>query len=45
MAELALQRSKRSEIRGLAELICTGLRRENAQMRCWYQQWYGTANR
>ncbi len=41
MAELALQRSRRAEIRALAERIRTSQRRENAQMRGWYRQWYG----
>ena len=42
MAELALQRSKRPEIRGLAERIRTSQSKENAQMRRWYRQWYGS---
>ena len=42
MADLALQRSKRPEIRALAESIRTNQSRENAQMRRWYRQWYGT---
>ena len=42
MAELALQRSTRPEIQGLAERIRTSQSRENAQMRRWYRQWYGT---
>ena len=42
MAELALQRSRRSEIRGLAESIRTSQSQENAQMRRWYRQWYGS---
>jgi uncharacterized protein (DUF305 family) len=42
MAELALQRSKRPEIRALAERIRTSQSQENAQMRRWYRQWYGT---
>ncbi len=42
MAELALQRSRRPEVRGLAERIRTSQSRENAQMRLWYRQWYGT---
>jgi uncharacterized protein (DUF305 family) len=41
MADLALQRSKRPEIRALAERIRTSQSRENAQMRRWYRQWYG----
>ncbi|MFM7640350.1 MAG: DUF305 domain-containing protein [Cyanobium sp.] len=42
MADLALQRSKRPEIRALAERIRTSQSRENAQMRRLYRQWYGT---
>jgi uncharacterized protein (DUF305 family) len=42
MAELALQRSKRPEIRALAERIRTSQSQENAQMRRWYRQWYGS---
>jgi uncharacterized protein (DUF305 family) len=42
MAELALTRSKRPEIRALAEQIKTSQREENAQMRRWYRQWFGT---
>lgn len=42
MAELALQRSRRPEIRSLAERIRTSQSQENAQMRRWYRQWYGS---
>lgn len=42
MAELALQRSRRAEVRALAERIRTSQRAENAQMRRWYRQWYGS---
>jgi uncharacterized protein (DUF305 family) len=42
MAELALQRSRRPEIRGLAERIRTSQSQENAQMRRWYRQWYSS---
>ena len=42
MADLALQRSKRPETRALAERIRTSQSQENAQMRRWYRQWYGT---
>jgi uncharacterized protein (DUF305 family) len=42
MADLALQRSKRPEIRALAERIRTSQSRENVQMRRYYRQWYGT---
>ena len=41
MADLALQRSKRPEIRALAERIRSSQSRENAQMRRWYRQWFG----
>ena len=42
MVELALQRSKRPEIRALAEKIRTSQSQENSRMRQWYRQWYGT---
>jgi uncharacterized protein (DUF305 family) len=42
MAELALTRSKRPEIRALAERIRSSQAAENAQMRSWYRQWFGT---
>ena len=42
MAELALVRAKRPQIRGLAEQIKSSQTAENAQMRRWYRQWYGT---
>lgn len=42
MADLALKRSQRPQIRALAERIRTSQSRENAQMRRWYRQWYGT---
>ena len=42
MADLALKRSRRPEIRALAERILSSQSRENAQMRRWYRQWYGT---
>ncbi len=42
MAELALQRSRRAEIRGLAERIRSSQSLENAQMRRWYRQWFGS---
>lgn len=41
MADLALQRSARGQIRALAERIRASQSRENAQMRRWYRQWYG----
>ena len=42
MAELALSRAKRPEIRALAARIQASQTAENAQMRRWYRQWYGT---
>jgi uncharacterized protein (DUF305 family) len=42
MADLALKRSKRPEIRQLAESIKSDQTREIAQMKSWYKQWYGT---
>ena len=41
MADLALQRSSRAEIRALAERIRSSQSKENAQMRSWYGQWFG----
>lgn len=41
MAELALERSERPEIRQLAENIRRSQTAENAQMRDWYRGWYG----
>jgi uncharacterized protein (DUF305 family) len=42
MAELALTRAKRPEIRALAQQIKASQKAENAQMRRWYRQWFGT---
>ena len=42
MAELALERSNRPEIRALAEQIRSSQTAENAQMRRWYRQWFGS---
>ena len=42
MAELALERSQRPEIRQLAEDVRRSQTAENAQMRDWYREWYGT---
>ena len=42
MAELALTRAKRPEIRALAQQIKASQTAENAQMRRWYRQWFGT---
>lgn len=41
MADLALTRAKRPEIKELAKSIKASQTRENAQMRAWYRQWYG----
>lgn len=41
MAELALERSKRPEILSLAQNIIEAQKRENAQMRDWYADWFG----
>lgn len=41
MADLALQRSRRPEIRDLAQRIRSTQSREIAQMRRWYRQWTG----
>jgi len=43
MADLALKLSKRPEIRQLAESIKSDQTREIAQMKSWYEQWYGTS--
>lgn len=42
MAELALERSERPEVRRLARDIRRSQTAENAQMREWYREWYGT---
>ena len=41
MAELALERSKRPEILNLSKEIIEAQKRENAQMRAWYADWFG----
>ena len=41
MADLALTRAKRPEIKALAKSIKASQTRENAQMRDWYRKWYG----
>jgi len=41
MADLALTRAKRPEIKELAKSIRASQTRENAQMRAWYRKWYG----
>lgn len=43
MAELALIRAEHPEIRQLASDIKRTQTAENAQMRTWYQEWFGTA--
>lgn len=43
MAELALRKARRPEIRALAQRIISSQSQEIGQMRQWYQQWYGTA--
>ena len=41
MAELALTRAKRPEIKELAKSIKASQTSENTQMRTWYRQWFG----
>ncbi|KAF0654657.1 hypothetical protein L107_03084 [Cyanobium sp. Copco_Reservoir_LC18] len=41
MADLALTRAKRPEIRALAGSIKASQTEENAQMRAWYRAWFG----
>ena len=41
MADLALSRARRPEIRALAKSIKASQTAENLQMRSWYQRWYG----
>ena len=43
MADLALLRAQRPEIRDLARQIKATQSAENAQMRRWYRQWFGAA--
>ncbi len=42
MAELALSRAKRPEVKKLAQAIIKDQNREIEQMRSWYKKWYGT---
>ncbi len=42
MADLALTRAKRPEVKQLAQTIKTDQTREIQQMRTWYKSWYGT---
>ncbi|MBD2041889.1 DUF305 domain-containing protein [Microcoleus sp. FACHB-672] len=41
MAEMALTKAKRPEIKKLAESIIQDQKREIQQMQDWYKQWYG----
>ena len=41
MADLALSRARRPEIKALAQNIKASQTSENLQMRNWYRQWYG----
>ena len=41
MAELAKERSKRSEILGLSDAIIESQTKEITQMQSWYKEWYG----
>ena len=41
MADLALTRARRPEIKELARSIKASQTQENAQMRTWYRQWFG----
>jgi uncharacterized protein (DUF305 family) len=43
MARIALERSTRPEILSLARGIIESQERENADMRSWYQTWFGSA--
>ena len=42
MAKIALERSKRPEILSLANGIIEAQEKENADMRAWYQAWFGS---
>jgi uncharacterized protein (DUF305 family) len=41
MADLALTRARKPEIKALARSIKASQTQENAQMRTWYRQWFG----
>ncbi len=41
MAQLALEKAKRPEIKQLAQSIIDSQSKEIAQMKDWYQEWYG----
>ena len=43
MADIALSRAKRPEVKQLAESIKKDQTREMKEMRTWYKQWYGKA--
>jgi len=43
MAQIALERSKRPEVLSLAQGIIDAQTRENADMRAWYEDWFGSA--
>jgi uncharacterized protein (DUF305 family) len=42
IADLALTRARHPELKALARRIASSQRRENAQMRAWYLQWFGS---
>lgn len=42
MAKLALEKSKRPEVKTLAEAIIVGQIKEIQDMRNWYKEWFGT---
>lgn len=42
MAEIAIERAKRPEIKNLAEEIIKAQKGENEQMKVWYKSWFGT---
>src|SRR5574343_260914 len=41
MANLALQKAKRPEIKALAQAIVGAQESENQQMKSWYKDWFG----
>ncbi len=43
MAKTALERSKRPEVIALSTAIISAQEKENADMKAWYQSWFGTA--